>query len=149
MGRPFPEVARQTRIWLCAAILLLGGAMLTGQVQTGEIRVEVKDSSGAVMQASGKIENTATGVIRSFETDVQGFYRIDALAAGRYRLEISRNGFATQAISLDVAPGASLSQPVTLAVSAAAAKVDVVATTPLSGLGLAVNEIPAPVQTGL
>ena len=123
--------------------------LLCGQSQTGEIRIEVKDSSGAAMEASGKIDNTATGVVRSFQTDSQGLYTIRRFGPGPYRLEISRNGFASEAISVDVASGASLSQTITMVVSAAASKVDVVATTPLSGVGLAVNEIPAPVQTGL
>ena len=131
--------------YLC--LFVCASTLLHGQSQPGEIRVEVKDSSGAVMQASGKIENTATGVVRSFQTDAQGLYKIEGLAAGAYRLEISRRGFASQAMSIDVAPGASVSQAVTLAVSAAASRVDVVATTPLAGSDLSLREIPSPVQT--
>jgi len=141
-------MSRSSRGWsryLC--LLMCAAALLPGQSQLGEIRVQVKDSSGAVMEASGKIENTATGVVRSFQTDNQGLYIIGRLAAGTYRLEISRNGFAGQAMSIDVAPGASVSHAVTLAVSAAASRVDVVATTPLPGSDLSLREIPAPVQT--
>src|SRR5205085_10441099 len=68
---------------------------------------------------------------------------------GPYRLEISKNGFASDPITSDVAAGAALAQTVTMVVSAVASKVDVVATTPLAGVGLAVDEIPAPVQTAL
>jgi outer membrane receptor protein involved in Fe transport len=131
--------------YLC--LFVCASTLLHGQSQPGEIRVEVKDSSVAVMQASGKIENTATGVVRSFQTDAQGQYKIEGLAAGAYRMEISRSGFASQTMSIDLAPGASVSQPVTLAVSAAASRVDVVATTPLAGSDLALREIPLPVQT--
>src|ERR1700730_16891661 len=131
--------------YLC--LCLCASALLHGQSQPGEIRVEVKDASGAVMQASGKIENTATGVVLSFQTDAQGLYRIEGLAAGAYRVEISRRGFASQTMSIEVAPGASVSQAVTLAVSAAASSVDVVATTPLAGSDLSLREIPSPAQT--
>src|SRR5580704_7793696 len=126
--------------YLC--LFVCASTLVHGQSQPGEIRVEVKDSSGAVMQASGKIENAATGVVRSFQTDAQGRYNIGGLAAGAYHLEISRNGFASQTMSIDLAPGASVSQPVTLAVSAAASRVDVVATTPLVGSDLSLREIP-------
>jgi len=130
-------------------LLLIIPILLCGQTQQGEIRIEVRDSSGAAMEASGKIANTATGVVRSFQTDSQGLYTIQGLAPGPYRLEISRSGFASEPISINVTSGASLSQTVTMVVSAVASRVDVVATTPLSGVGLAVNEIPAPIQTAL
>lgn len=149
MDRTPKGPGRCTRRVLGALAFLICPVLLYGQPQTGEIRIEVKDSSGAVMQASGKIENIASGVVRSFQTDAQGLYNIGSLAAGTYHLEISRNGFASQALTIDLASGASVAQIVTLAVSATASRVDVVATTPLSGVGLAVSEIPAPIQTGL
>ena len=137
------------RPFFCCSIALICSVFLLGQTQTGEIRVQVNDSSGAAMEAAGKIANGATGVVNSFETDPQGLYNIGNLPAGTYRLEISRSGFASQTLSIDLAAGASLSEAVTMVVSATASKVDVVGTTPLAGVGLAVKEIPAPVQTGL
>lgn len=134
---------------LAAAAVLLWSALLSAQAQLGEIRIQVKDSSGAAMQASGKIENTATGVVRSFQTDAVGVYNLGDLPPGSYRLEVSNAGFASQVLSIVLTPGAVLSETVTLAVSAAASKMDVVAATPLAGVGLAVNEVPAPIQTGL
>jgi outer membrane receptor protein involved in Fe transport len=146
-----PESGSPVRLrpFLCTSIAFICCVLVHGQAQTGEIRVQVNDSSGAAMQASGKIANPTTGVVQSFQTDAQGLYTVGKLPPGTYRLQISRNGFATQSVSVDVASGASVSQAVTLPVSAVASKVDVVGTTPLSGVGLAVDEIPAPVQTGL
>src|SRR5689334_7339678 len=106
MGLMYMPRRRKTLLGQLPLFLL--PVLLCGQSQPGEIRIEVKDSSGAVMQASGKIENTASGVVRSFQTDAQGVYKVENLTPGQYRLEISRTGFASQAMSIDVAPGASV-----------------------------------------
>src|SRR6476646_2305270 len=110
MDRTSKDLGRGTRWVLSALAVLVCPVLLSGQPQPGEIRIEVKDSSGAVMQASGKIENAASGVVRTVQTDAQGLYTIGSLAAGTYHLEISRNGFASQALSIDLASGASVAQ---------------------------------------
>jgi hypothetical protein len=46
--------------------------LLHAQGLAGEIRLEVKDPSGAAMQASGRLENLQTGASRSFQTDGNG-----------------------------------------------------------------------------
>src|SRR5262245_60875034 len=73
-----------------------------GQTKTGEIRIEVKDPSGNAMQAEGKLEGLGIDVSRTFQTDDQGAYSLGMLPFGRYRLEISRDAFATQAALIDV-----------------------------------------------
>jgi len=128
-------------------VALLCPIVLQGQGSTGEIRVEVKDPSGAVMQASGRLENLQTGTARSFQTDANGSYTFGNLSYGRYRLEVSRQGFATQSLLVDVQSGTPVSRNINMALGTAAATVDVVATTPLAGSDLALREIPAPVQT--
>ena len=129
-------------------LLLLGAALpITAQGPTGEIRLEVKDPSGAAMQASGKLQDLASGVVRSFQTDAQGSYAIPNLPYARYRLVISRSGFATQSLRIDVQSPARVVRAVTLTMGTATAQIDVVATTPLSGSDQTLREIPAPVQT--
>jgi len=61
------------RQFSCASTLLLCSVFLIGQSQTGEVRIEVKDASGAVMQAGGRLENPATGLVQSFQTDARVF----------------------------------------------------------------------------
>ncbi len=133
---------------LAAIVSLLCSGALYGQRRTGEIRLEVKDPSGAAMEASGKLEGLAIGVNRGFHTDVQGRYAFHSLPYGQYRLEISRDRFATQSVSIDVESEAPVSRIISMALSASAFKVDVVGTTPLPGVDLSPKEIPAPVQTG-
>jgi outer membrane receptor protein involved in Fe transport len=132
---------------LCALAILLSPIPLEGQASTGQIQVEVKDPSGAPMEASGKLESLAPGVARGFQTDSQGKVTLDSLPYGRYRLEISKAGFTTQSALIDVQSGTPISRTVTMALGNLASQVDVVSTTPLRGIDLPLNEIPSAVQT--
>lgn len=118
-----------------------------GQRTAGEIHIEVKDPSGAAVAATGKLENLSTGENSSFETDAQGMSALTGLADGRYRLELTKVGFATQSVVVDVKSGSPLTRAVTLALAPQAAKISVVEATPLPGTDLPLDEIPAPVQT--
>lgn len=128
------------------AFLVATPLILFAQTQAGEIRLEVKDPSGAVMKASGRLENIANRTSRSFETDDQGHYSLQNVAYGRYRLVLSAGGFATQTVLIDVRSEAPIAQTITMEVSGGADKVDVVETTPLAGVGLSRMEISTPVQ---
>lgn len=112
---------------------------------SGQVTLQVKDPSGTTMQAFGSL--AGVGPVRSFQTDGQGSYTFSDLAAGRYRLEVSKTGFATELSVIDVAPGASVSQVVTLELATQVSAVDVVAPTPLAGTDLPLDQIAAPVQT--
>jgi outer membrane receptor protein involved in Fe transport len=133
---------------LCALATALCPILLRGQAPTGQIHLEVKDPSGAMLEASGKLESLAlAGAQRSFQTDAQGTFTVEGLPYGRYRLEVSKAGFATQSVLIDVQSGTPISRTVTLALGTQTSKVDVVATTPLHGVDLPLDEIPSQVQT--
>lgn len=114
--------------------------------RSGEIRIEVKDPSGAPMEASVRLQSLAPGVDRNFQTDAQGKHAAATLPYGRYRLQVSRSGFATQSVLVDVQSATAVSRTVIMALSNAAFTTDVIGTTPLSGVDLSRNETPAPVQ---
>jgi len=133
---------------LCAvAVLLFAALTLDGQNQVGEIRLEVKDPSGAAMQATGKLESLGAGVARDFRTDQQGTIVLGGLPFGRYRLLISKPGFTTQSIPINVQSTAAITRIVSMQIGAQAATVDVISETPLAGTDLEINQIAAPVQT--
>ena len=140
------------RTWqglVCLSGGFLGSsALLQAQRPAGEIRLEVKDPSGAPMEASGKLRSLATRVDRSFQTDARGVHTFESLPYGRYRLEVSKSGFATQSALIDVPSEAPILRTVTLALSELASKVDVIGTTPLPGVDLEPNQIAAPAQAG-
>ena len=81
------------RCLLTLAPLLTAAAGLWAQSGGAEVRLTVKDPSGAVMQASGKLQSTADGKVYPFETGTQGGGTVH-VPPGRYRLDVWRSGFA-------------------------------------------------------
>ena len=120
---------------------------LAAQTVASGFKLNVRDPSGAPVQASGRIEGPAGRL--SFSTDGQGAYEIGDLTPGRYHIEISKEGFATRSLDADVEAGSVAPISIVLSLNAQAYRVDVVATTPLPGVELARNDIPAPVQLAL
>ena len=85
------------------------------QVPSGEIRLEVKDQSNAAVQASGQLRGGKQD--RRFETDAQGSATIAPIPYGRYRLELSKAGFAPQILELEVASTTPVFRVITLVVT--------------------------------
>src|SRR5579863_1338860 len=139
-------VRRELCAGLCAVAALLCPVRLRAQIPTGQITIEVNDPTGIALQASGKLVGAA-GSNRSFQTDAHGMYTLLSLPYGRYRLEVSREGFATQSIVIDVQSETPVLRTITLALASQASRIDVVEATPLPGIDLPLDEIPAPVQT--
>ena len=127
--------------------LFLMSVLLCGQSQTGEIRIQVQDTAGLAMEASGKLESLVSKADLSFKTDSQGVYTFANLSPGRYRLDVSKIGFATQSVLIDVESGKPVSRTVMMVLATQASRIDVVAATPLPGTDLPIDQIPAPVQT--
>ena len=138
-----PALRLSSTVWIILSLPIL----LYAQGLGGEIRVEVKDPSGAAMQASGRLDNLQTGASRSFQTDGNGKFTLGDLAFGRYRLEVSGPGFSTRSLLVDVQSTKPVTRTITMALGVESARVDVVAATPLAGSGLSLQEMPGPVQT--
>jgi hypothetical protein len=107
------------------AALLACGFTLFGQLQTGEIRIEVKDQSGSAMEATGTLESLSAGVRRSYDTDAQGAHTFGSLPFGRYRLQVGRTGFAAQELMIEVRSAVPVARSVTLLVAASETTVEV------------------------
>ncbi|MGA2212254.1 MAG: TonB-dependent receptor [Bryobacteraceae bacterium] len=130
-----------------AALLLAAVALHAQDHPQGEIRVQVKDPSGAPMEAAGKLEGAAGGVTRDFQTDARGVAVLGNLPFGRYRLQVSKTGFTTQSVAIDVQSAIPVTRSVSMRIALQTAKVEVVSETPLAGTDLEINQIAAPVQT--
>ncbi|MGA3190583.1 MAG: TonB-dependent receptor, partial [Bryobacteraceae bacterium] len=130
-----------------AVSFFLACALLQAQPPAGEIRIAVKDPSGAVVEASGTLRNLSNGVEKIFQTDARGTYDFVGLPFGRYRVQVSRSGFATRSLDIDVQGATPILRTITLGLAGARSRVDVVASTPLAGTDLAINQIAGPVQT--
>jgi outer membrane receptor protein involved in Fe transport len=130
------------------AVALVSLGALLGQVPAGQIRVDVLDPSGAPMVAALRLRSVAGGVDRAFQTDAQGAYTFDSVPFGSYRLEVSRAGFVTQTVRVDVQSANPVARTVRMALAQGPqSKVDVVAATPLAGTDLEIGQIAGPVQT--
>jgi iron complex outermembrane recepter protein len=82
---------------------------------SGSITGSIRDSSGAAIPgATVRIVNESSGAIAESVTDAQGAYRSDALAPGRYRVEISLDGFEAVARQTVVATDQTAAIDVTL-----------------------------------
>ena len=74
-------------LWATPARAQGGGATLSGTVT---------DRSGAVIpKAEISAKNTATGVVRSSETNSAGFYTVPGLPPGNYSVSVTAAGFST------------------------------------------------------
>ena len=98
----------------------MGAVLVQGQQPTGEIRLQVQDPSGAVVEAAVRLRSPAAGLERTFQTDTQGSLSLPGLPFGRYSVEISKNGFATSSVEINVQTPSPVSQTVTLALEQAA-----------------------------
>ncbi len=130
------------RAWLFLMVGAATGtiARLAAQQPAGSIRIEVKDPSGAPVQASFRLGSQVV------QGDLQGIGEFRNLAPGHYQVGISKIGFATQDIEIDLT-SKDVSRTVTLAILGGSSRVDVVAATPLAGSDLGKNQIAGPVQT--
>ncbi|HUA59664.1 MAG TPA: TonB-dependent receptor [Verrucomicrobiae bacterium] len=133
---------------LYGAFLALGILTLAlhGQQQAGEIRVEVKDPSGAPIEAVGSLRSDS-GAARSFQTDTRGLGTLANLPFGSYLVEISKPGFAPQQLRIEVRSTVPIVRTIILAISAHASTVMVAATTPMGDTGLTISQIAGEVQS--
>ena len=131
---------------LAGSMLLLAEPLLRAQQPSGEIRIQVTDPSGSPMQVAGKLRNLAGGKERTFQTDDRGAYDLPNLPLGSYQLELSKAGFATQSVQIDIQSSTPVARAFSMTLSTQASKINVVATTPLAGTDLTIDQIAGPVQ---
>jgi outer membrane receptor protein involved in Fe transport len=111
---------------------------------SGEIRLQVKDPSGIALSASGRLIGPRTN--RVFYTNAEGTLSLIGLAPGRYRLEISRSGFAPREIAVNVTPGTPVSQEVSLLIQSTSTSVAVISPTPIGLADQSFDLVTVPVQ---
>ncbi len=99
------------------------------------------------MKAAAELESPTGVSARSVQTDSRGTVAIKSLPFGRYKLQISKSGFTTQTLIVDVQSATPVIRTIVMALGALSARVNVVSETPLAGSDLQVNQIAAPVQT--
>ena len=85
---------RIKRMRLCLAIAVLAAGVAEAQITRGGIIGTVRDSSGGLVPgATVSTTNTATNATRTGQTDIQGFFRVEALEPGTYDVVVELAGF--------------------------------------------------------
>ena len=132
------QVRTRYKSGIVVCLLLIGGlfpvtvVQLQAQSDTGSLRVEVVDSTGAaVVGATVKVINEATGITAAKNTVADGFATFDPLQRGIYDVEAQMAGFKgikNTGVSVDVNGRRFLS--IKLAVAPVSQAIDVVEVTP-------------------
>jgi len=113
----------------------------------GEFRLQVKDPSGHPLQARGTLYGPTGGRTRSVETAPDGSLTLSDLPFGRYRLQITRSGFAAQAVAFQIQSTATVNREMILTVGDVSTTVNVIASTPIGPLDVPLADVPVPVQS--
>lgn len=89
------------RFWPFAILLMACFATVaSGQVDTGAVSGEVVDASGARITAARVIlQETSTGIENATSTNSVGSFFLPSVKPGQYRLSISKEGFASTALT--------------------------------------------------
>jgi Carboxypeptidase regulatory-like domain len=103
-----------------------------GWAQTGEILVNVTDSTGAVLvNVQLTVANTDTGIVRSAQTDSDGLAAIPSLQPGPYKVSATISGFKTEETTLTITVGQVASLNMTLVPASNTQSVEITAAPPL------------------
>jgi iron complex outermembrane recepter protein len=106
---------RNVRVFLAAVAVAFSAALAVAQENNGAVAGIIRDSQGgSVPGATVKVTNEDGGATTEAVTDERGSYRAAALAAGRYRVEASLDGFETAVRQLAIAAGQEAAADLTL-----------------------------------
>src|SRR5215213_7400695 len=113
-----------------ALLLLLTAPFALAQENTGSIKGEVKDPTGAAIPGA-KVTASSPALVRSLDTtsDKDGSYRFPKLPAGIYSITVSQTGFKTvKNEDITVVLGSELTLDVSLSAGNVAESVTISAT---------------------
>jgi Carboxypeptidase regulatory-like domain len=114
-------------------LLVALSSFLTAQsLTTGDVAGVISDQTGAVIPgATVKLTSLDTGAVQSTTTNQQGYYRFSLVMPNRYKLNVSKTGFASAETSLAVSVGTLVSGNLTINVGTSTQTVEVTEVPPL------------------
>ena len=93
---------RRSSLKSCGALLLLLAVRLSGQSNSGELRLQVTDPAGRPVEGTVLIASDANQYRAALKTNAQGKLDLEHLHFGIYRIEIDQPGFAPFAESVAI-----------------------------------------------
>ncbi len=107
---------------ICAALLLAVPAAF-GQVDSGELRLWVSDSTGLALPSSGILVSDASQTRREFKTDDAGRFTFLHLPFGLYRLTVEHPSFLSYSTLIEIRSAVPMECRAVLRVQAASTEV--------------------------
>jgi TonB dependent receptor-like, beta-barrel len=95
------------------------------QSSTGELRLRITDPAGLPLESHASLVSEGNDFLQTFDTDADGVILAKRLPFGRYRLEVTRPGFATYATLVDIQSALPTEYRVTLTLLPVQAQVTV------------------------
>lgn len=117
---------------------------LPANITSGEIALEVKDPTGAALQAQGML--TGPHIRRSFQTDRTGAVAFSNLPFGTYEIVLSSQDFVSKRLSVEVSSSATVTRVITLFIQTSIANITVFSPTPIGQASQTRDQIPFSVQ---
>jgi hypothetical protein len=90
---------------------------LVAQVDTGELRLKVTDSTGLGLKATVALSSEANQYFSELTTDADGTVEIKTLAYGVYRLDIEKQGFSPISNTLEIRSAIPVERTLQLAIA--------------------------------
>jgi hypothetical protein len=116
------------RLIYVVLIATLFSGLAFSQTQDGNLVGTVLDSSGAAIpNAKVDVENVATGIKSSTTADASGFYRVNNLVVGTYKVTASAPGLAQSSLQIAIELNKTATANVSLGVGAVTQEVSVTA----------------------
>jgi len=96
------------RVWISGFVvffLLACSTVLMAQVQTGRLRGQIVDATGAVIPGASITVKNSSGLVVSATSDGAGAYDVKNLAPGKYSVTVTAKGFAPTTKEIQIAAG--------------------------------------------
>src|SRR5581483_1844791 len=108
-----------------AALALLIARPLAAQKNMGELRLSVKDATGAALSATVRIENQAAKIRQEVHLPADGHFAFRNLPFGHYVIAVSREGFTPAQEMVEIRSEVPLRRTITLAIQAVSSTIEV------------------------
>src|SRR5258708_1763861 len=106
-------------------ILVAFSGSLFAQTQTGRLRGQIVDATGAVIPRASITVKNSSGLVVSATSDGVGAYDVKNLAPGKYTVSVTAKGFAPTTKEVEIAAGQSKDVDIPLAIVVKEEDIDV------------------------
>lgn len=112
---------------LAVSLMILGGGVVSAQVETGQISGTVTDQSGALLpNATVSAKNLGTNAVRTTQSSASGLYQLSGLAPANYEVTVNSGSFKPFTAKVEVTVGGHVTVDARLSINTSVVEVQVV-----------------------